>query len=488
MSITISTGIESLDSACELACRTLRMNVSEKWGKLCPVLAPAWGPTYPAWIHVCDNYWMGHITPFLYPKDQVEWPVILNSFYQWPNGMIRSGIHDCDSPKDTRLQFDNMTSEEVHSATIASRYPCEHLFILQVNDLWQNYGDIEIIRSLYPSCKKAIDFMYSVKDSDGDGLVEASDSVEDIDAVRDGLRSSPNAAERFHDQVLLYGSLLAYAEMSDLMEDQKAAAQARTRADKLAKTVNDLFWDERGFYTYSIDTKNHRPIHPGVTSAYGCGYGILWGLVPPERAEQVLTYLASWEFEVPGPIILPPITDPEIKMMARNVHAPGIYLNGGCGWGRGYLPSVCIAFFRSGRLDLGMSYLLRMAKAANEAGAYYEFWSWEKYAGGTVPGGCKDYSETAAAFLESVIKGLFGMEQLEPGWKKFRFAPANVGLSKSSISLDLPGGKFSANLENNADGWIAQFESQVERKIEVLMPEGNIQDVLINGKVEIKGS
>ena len=486
MMLEIRTGNEDIDRACELAARTLKTNVSEKWGRICPTLAPVWSPSYPAWTHPFDNFWMNKVTPYLYPKDQVEWTVILFSKYQRPTGMIGWGVHDCDSPEATQAQFTEIGLDKVIEESVGSRYIRDHLYIIQVHDLWWHYGDLDLARELFPSCRKSFEYLYSLKDQDGDGLIETADIIEDIDIGSTQNRTGPNDAERFVEQSMLYGALVHYAKLADALGESSEAETARSRASDLAKKVNDLYWNEKGYYIFALDSKTHERLHEETTSTYGNGYGVLWGLVPPERVDRVLDYLTSWEFEVPGPVIVPPLDVPTSHLHKEVNLPPGVYANGGCGWGRGYMPSVCLALFARGREDIANSYIRKMAKAANQAEGFFEYWTWEKYTGHTTPRGCRDYSETASAFLDSVIHGYFGLSALEPGWKSLRFAPRPIPEKDCSITLDLPSGDFTAELKYSDKGATICLKSGIARIVEVEVSGFAPKRFIVKGEWEVR--
>lgn len=477
--LKISTGDAEIDRACALAIRTLKMNVSEKWGKLCPVVAPAWGRCYPAWVHVFDNFWMTKVTPYLYPRDQAEWPAILLSRYQWPSGMAEGGIHDCDGPEAYQAYLARMGPAWVRKSSIENPYLRDHLYIMQVHDLWRHYGDAELARSLFPSCRKSLDYLYSLKDDDKDGLVESADIMEDVQVGSEKERRGPNAAERFVDQALLYGALIDYEKLAEAAGEKAEADRARSRLATLKRKVNELYWNDKGYYVFALDSRTHRPLHAEVASTYANGYAILWGLVPPERVPKMLDYFTGWDFAVPGPILVPPLLDASVAS-GQVKFPPGVYVNGGCGWGRGYLPSICLALFRHGRQNVAIDYLRKMARAANRAGAFYEYWTWEKYTGTTEPGGCRDYSETSSAFLDSVIHGYFGIEPLEPGWRSLRFAPQSR--AECSITLGLPGGEFTAAWKKSGDRWAVHLGSGAQRVVEVAPAGARGTKVTVQGE------
>jgi len=64
------------------------------------------------------------------------------------------------------------------------------------------------------------------------------------------------------------------------------------------------------------------------------------------------------------PLIVPEDFNPQNPM--------GVYCNGGCGWGRGIMPSVTQACFENGMIEQGTDYLHRQA-AACKAGSFYEY-------------------------------------------------------------------------------------------------------------------
>jgi hypothetical protein len=463
----ISTGDETVDQAAKLAIRALKRNVSEKWGKLCPIAGPPWERHYPAWIHPFDNFWMTRITPYLYPREQAEWPTILFQRYQRPTGMIGWGIHDTAGPEEFLAELER--SGKVREESANSRYIRDHLYIHQVHDLWWFYGDTDWVRRMLPSCRKALDYLYSMKDLDGDGLVESASILEDVDVGSTAERTGPNAAERAVDQVILYGALLAYARMAEAIG--QAGEAERTRARDLAEKVNRLFWHPKGYYRFAIDSRTHQPLPIESTSTYANGYALLYGMVPAERVNPMLDFLTSWDFEVPGPVILPPI-EGRTSVPGKDVDLPrGVYANGGCGWGRGHMPSVCLALFRHGRPEIARTYIRKHAAAAVRDGAFYEYWTWEKYTGKTKPGGCQDYSETSSAFLDAVIHGAFGVTAVEAGWKRVRVAPQPLTEKPASLRLALPGGALRLALAQQNGRWSADLESGAARQVELVLPD-----------------
>jgi len=144
--------------------------------------------------------------------------------------------------------------------------------------------------------------------------------------------------------------------------------------------------------------------------------------------------MARQEFVVPGPYHIPPV-----RAEDKPQNPPGVYCNGGCGWGRGIMPSVTLACFAHGRVEQAVGYLKAQAAAARKAGSFHEYWTWEKYAGKTEPGGAKWYGETSAGYLDALLHGLLGLRPGDDGFKSVILEPQFPPLWKSAaFSLCLP--------------------------------------------------
>jgi hypothetical protein len=171
--------------------------------------------------------------------------------------------------------------------------------------------------------------------------------------------------------------------------------------------------------------------------------------------------------EVPGPIIIP-VTPSE----AKPYNPPGVYVNGGCGWGRGILPSVARMAFALGRYHTGYDFLAKMAQRAVKDGSFYEYWTWSHYTGTTKPGGANDYSETASGFLDAVISGMFGISPVSPGYTAVMIAPAfPPGERTAEITLHpflFAGFHITFNC---AEGKVqVDYESEIDRDIHLTVP------------------
>lgn len=145
---------------------------------------------------------------------------------------------------------------------------------------------------------------------------------------------------------------------------------------------------------------------------------------------------------------------PPVRAEDQPQNPPGVYCNGGCGWGRGIMPSVTLACFAEGRVEQAVGYLKAQAAAARKAGSFHEYWTWEKYAGKTEPGGAKWYGETSAGYLDALLHGLLGLRAGEPGFRTAILEPQfPPSWERAAFSLCLPNrSRLDVTYRSGADG------------------------------------
>jgi cellobiose phosphorylase len=103
------------------------------------------------------------------------------------------------------------------------------------------------------------------------------------------------------------------------------------------------------------------------------------------------------------------------------------------------MPSVTLACFAEDRVEQAVGYLKAQAAAARKAGSFHEYWTWEKYAGKTEPGGAKWYGETSAGYLEALLHGLIGLRPGKPGFKAVILEPRfPASWPRATFALCLP--------------------------------------------------
>ncbi|HEY2777967.1 MAG TPA: glycogen debranching N-terminal domain-containing protein [Gaiellaceae bacterium] len=176
------------------------------------------------------------------------------------------------------------------------------LFLVLLSELWRWSGDDAIVRELEAPARKALGWIDSYGDRDGDGFVEY-------------LRRAPHGIDNqnwkdswnstvFHDgsiaqapiapvevQGYVYDAKRRVAELArHVWGDEATAERLEREASELRERFNEVFWlDEHGWYALGLD-RDKRPLD---ALASNMGH-LLWsGIVPSERVAQVAERLVS---------------------------------------------------------------------------------------------------------------------------------------------------------------------------------------------------
>ena len=176
------------------------------------------------------------------------------------------------------------------------------LFLVLLSELWRWSGDDGIVRELEGSARKALGWIDSYGDRDGDGFVEylrrGSHGI-DNQNWKDSWNSTV-----FHDgsiaqapiapvevQGYVYDAKRRVAELARrVWGDEATAGRLERQASELRERFNEVFWlDEHGWYALGLD-RDKRPLD---ALASNMGH-LLWsGIVPGERVAQVAKRLVS---------------------------------------------------------------------------------------------------------------------------------------------------------------------------------------------------
>jgi glycogen debranching enzyme len=176
------------------------------------------------------------------------------------------------------------------------------LYLVLLSEHWRWSGDDAIVLELEQSARRALDWIDSSGDRDGDGFVEYlrrgshgidnqnwKDSYNSM-VFRDGtLAHAPIAAVEV--QGYVYDAKLRMAELARrVWGDEATAARLEGEAATLRERFNAAFWlPERGWYALGLDL-DKRPID---ALASNMGH-LLWsGIVPAERVEGIAAKLVS---------------------------------------------------------------------------------------------------------------------------------------------------------------------------------------------------
>jgi glycogen debranching enzyme len=176
------------------------------------------------------------------------------------------------------------------------------LFLVLLSELWRWSGDDAIVVELEQAARRALEWIDSYGDRDGDGFVEylrrGSHGIDNQNwkdswnsmVFRDGsIAQAPIAPVEV--QGYVYDAKLRIAELARrVWGDEETAARLEREAVTLRGRFNEVFWlEDRGWYALGLD-HDKRPVD---ALASNIGH-LLWsGIVPAERVAQVAERLTS---------------------------------------------------------------------------------------------------------------------------------------------------------------------------------------------------
>ncbi len=161
----------------------------------------------------------------------------------------------------------------------------------------------ESISALLPHVDRALDWIRTYGDKDGDGFVEYArlndrglinqgwkDSWDGINFADGRLAEPPIALCEV--QAYVYGAYLARSWLAYDAADLVLAAEYRDLAAQLKRQFNDRFWlPDRGYYAVALDGKKQ----PVDACASNMGHCLLFGIVDDDKAPLVAERLMSEE-------------------------------------------------------------------------------------------------------------------------------------------------------------------------------------------------
>lgn len=175
------------------------------------------------------------------------------------------------------------------------------LFIVLARAYYQRTADWQFIDSLWPNIERALHWIETYADTDGDGFVEYARQSEK-GLVTQGWKDSYDSV--FHDdgslaeppialcevQGYVYAALRAAAHLAGVLGKQDPMQRLHARADKLQKAFEEAFWcEEIGTYALALD-RHKRPCRVRTSNA---GHLLFAGIANRERAKRVARQLMS---------------------------------------------------------------------------------------------------------------------------------------------------------------------------------------------------
>jgi glycogen debranching enzyme len=175
------------------------------------------------------------------------------------------------------------------------------LFVVLLEELWRFGADAEAVQLLLTNADRALEWMQTYGDKDGDGFVEYQratsgglvnqgwkDSFDGISFADGRLAESPIALCEV--QAYCYAALRARARMADAVGDRALVARCLDRATALKSSFNDRLWlADVGWFAVGLD-RGKTPIDALTSNIGHC----LWaGIVDDEKAAVVAEQLLS---------------------------------------------------------------------------------------------------------------------------------------------------------------------------------------------------
>jgi glycogen debranching enzyme len=179
------------------------------------------------------------------------------------------------------------------------------LYLVLLSEVWRWTDDAGLVRDLREPALRALEWIDSYGDLDGDGFVEYrrrssrglvnqswKDSG-DSQLFHDGRRAEPPIAP-CEVQGYVYDAKLRLAELArEVWRERELADRLEREAAELRTRFDEAFWCEArgGYYALALDGEKQRV--DSLTSNIG---HLLWsGIVPPERVDAIVDQLMGEE-------------------------------------------------------------------------------------------------------------------------------------------------------------------------------------------------
>ena len=178
------------------------------------------------------------------------------------------------------------------------------LFVWVAGLYYERTGDLETVRHLWPHVERALSWIDTDGDRDGDGFVEYGrrnadglanqgwkDSFDSIFHADGTLADTPIALVEV--QGYVFAAKTAAAELAIAMGDPARAAALRAEAEKLRVAFEAAFWcEEIDTYAIALDGKKRQC----RVRASNAGHLLLTGIVGEERGRRVARQLTGRNF------------------------------------------------------------------------------------------------------------------------------------------------------------------------------------------------
>jgi glycogen debranching enzyme len=233
--------------------------------------------------------------------------------HQLANGVLASladaqgAVHDEETEEEPgrilhEVRYDHQSARLLGGRNIYyGTVDATPLFVMLVGELARWTGSADLVEPFLPAVDRAITWMETLADRDGDGFLEYHRSAstglanqgwkDSWDGIRfaDGtVAESPIALCEV--QAYAYAAYQARADLAVLCSDGGDAAQWRERATRLQARFEDQFWlPGKGWYAVGLG-RDKQPIDSLTSNIGHC----LWtGIASPEQASLLAERMAS---------------------------------------------------------------------------------------------------------------------------------------------------------------------------------------------------
>jgi glycogen debranching enzyme len=178
------------------------------------------------------------------------------------------------------------------------------LFLVLAAAYHRRTGDLELVRSLWPNIRLALQWVDQWGDADRDGFVEYS-RRSDEGLVQQGWKDSGDSV--FHRdgrlaeppialcevQGYVYQGKLAGAELARLMEEPQLAQSLAHEAQQLRERFQQAFWcEDIGSYAIALDGNKRQC----MVASSNAGHTLWSGIAAPGHAQRIMDQLMGHEF------------------------------------------------------------------------------------------------------------------------------------------------------------------------------------------------
>jgi glycogen debranching enzyme len=175
------------------------------------------------------------------------------------------------------------------------------LYLIALHAAWRALGDRALLERHLETAEGCLAWIDEYGDRDGDGFQEYQtrspvgyenmgwkDSGDCVVYPDGSLVKGPKALCEL--QGYVYNAWVRMAEVFDALGKPDRAGALRAKAAALFERFNEVFWDEElGFYAYALDGEKNKVL----SVASNAGHCLWSGIVPPERARQVVDRLMA---------------------------------------------------------------------------------------------------------------------------------------------------------------------------------------------------